>query len=149
MHDFTDVLLTQWWGFVLQRREPWGTQGVHPHLRNTDLTLLDLHKQISSAICESWAHNERGTNWQQLRAQKTNSLWFVLLVHSETKPERKRRKALCAQGVNCRYSVPNKKENRRHNPKCFLHPHTRVPACMRAHTHTQIKNKIPICWKFS
>ena len=83
---------------------------------------------------------------------ETNSSRVVLLVHSETKPaERKRRKILCAQGVNCRYSVPPKNENRRHDARCFTHTHTHTHthAHVGAHTHTQtIKNKTPICWKF-
>lgn len=61
---------------------------------------------------EHTTKEEQTGNSSMLR--KTKSSWFALLVHSETKPpERKRRKVLCAEGVNCRYSVPNLKKKRK------------------------------------
>lgn len=72
----------------------------------------------------------------------------VLLVHSETKPaERKGRRISCAQGVNCRYSVPQKTKTRG-TMQCFTCTHARTHtythaharARIRTHTHTHTNN---------
>ena len=75
---------------------------------------------------------------------ETDSSRVVLLVPSETKPaERKRRKISCAQGVNCRYSVPPKK--RKPQARCkVLYTHTRTHTHTWAHTHLhkQLKTRL-------
>lgn len=68
------------------------------------------------------------------------------MVHSETKPaERKGRRISSAQGVNCRYSVPQKNKNQRHNAVLYTHTHAHARMHRRAHTHThkQLKTRLP------
>ena len=123
---------------------PWW---VHPHIsvRNTAVTLLGLYKQqISFTVWKSWAHTEEQTR-NSSELGKTNSSRVVLLVHSETKPaERKGRRISCAQGVNCRYSVPPKTKTRG-TIQCFTHTHAHT--CTHAHTYThaltQLKTRLP------
>lgn len=101
--------------------------------------------------CDCWLFTNNRFPLQSVKAEhvkeqthnssvlgETNSSRVVLLVHSETKPaERKRRKLFCAQGVNCRYSVPPKNENHRHDQ--VLYTHTRTWA--RTHLHKQLKTR--------
>lgn len=65
--------------------------------KTTDLTLPDLHKQISFKVWKSGAHKERnGSKPATVPRSGKQDPRFVLLVHSGTKlpPERKRRKIL-------------------------------------------------------
>lgn len=121
----------------------------YTHISETQiwqLCLIFANNRFPLQPVESWAHKERKQDKLATApcSGKQNPRALCCWSTQKTKPpsERKWRKTLCAQGVNCRCSVPNKKENRRHNPKCFLH----TLSLSHSLTHSLTQNKILICW---
>lgn len=60
-------------------------------------------------VCKSWAHKERQRGQQATApcSGTQNPRGLCCWSTQKQPPEWKRRKILCAQGVNCRYSVPS------------------------------------------
>lgn len=146
------VLLTQaspcftWCGFYNNWR-PGICDEYTTHISETQIWLCLIFTNNSfplQSVEVDHTKKEKRTSWQQLHAQE-NKILVVCAVgplRNKTTTREKVKKNLCDQGVNCRCSVPNKKENRRHNPKCFLHTHTHTL------THSlSLSLKILICWK--
>lgn len=131
MHYFLTVLSTQtsrcFTMMWLLQLEPWDVWCRHSHLRKPQMWFCLIFTNrfpLRSGKVEH-TRKETGVNRQQCHAleNKTRGLCCWSTQEQNSHQREREGKSLCAQGVNCRYNVPNK--NRRHNPKYFTRTHTR------------------------